>query len=328
MMTATDLVGDAAQTSGMMKALRFYAAKDLRVEEIAKPDEPGPGQVPVRNRFVGICGTDLHEYSYGPIFIPMEPHPFTGAYGVQVLGHEFGGVVESVGEGVTSVKPGDRVSIQPLVMPRAGDYFADRGLFHLSPQLALVGLSWVSGGMAEWALVNDYNVAPVPAELSDEEAVLVEPAAVAVYACDRGRCHRRVQRARHRRRTDRALTLLAAKAAGAAQLFVSDLNDTRLGFMKEMLPEIVTLNPKWDNVGEAIRTATEGKVGCDVAIECVGNEQALKACLDAVRKQGVVVQTSLHPHDNPLDWFAVTFKDVDIRGSWAYPTTTGRASSG
>src|SRR6218665_375124 len=101
-----------------MRALRFHAAKDLRIEDIPEPKRPGPGQVLVRNRFVGICGTDLHEYSYGPIFIPTEPHPFTGAHGAQVLGHEFGGVVEAVGEGVTSVEPGDRVSIQPLVMPR------------------------------------------------------------------------------------------------------------------------------------------------------------------------------------------------------------------
>jgi (R,R)-butanediol dehydrogenase/meso-butanediol dehydrogenase/diacetyl reductase len=61
-------------------------------------------------------------------------------------------------------------------------------------------------------------------------------------------------------------------------------------------------------------------VGCDVALECVGNEHALKACLDAVRKQGVVVQTGLHPHENPLDWFQVTFKDINLRGAWAYPT--------
>lgn len=127
-----------------MRALRFHAAKDLRVEVIPEPKRPGPGQVLVRNRFVGICGTDLHEYSYGPIFIPTEPHPFTGAYGPQILGHEFGGVVEAIGEGVTSVKVGDRVSIQPLVMPRSGDYFADRGLFHSAR-------SWrwsVSAGMA------------------------------------------------------------------------------------------------------------------------------------------------------------------------------------
>ncbi|MFX5622419.1 zinc-binding dehydrogenase, partial [Acinetobacter baumannii] len=72
--------------------------------------------------------------------------------------------------------------------------------------------------------------------------------------------------------------------------------------------------------GDVVRAASEGQVGCDVAIECVGNEHALKACADAVRKQGIVVQTGLHPGENPLNWFDVTFKDIDIRGSWAYPT--------
>lgn len=303
-----------------MKALRFHAAKDLRLEELPKPGQPAPGQVLIRNRFVGICGTDLHEYAYGPIFIPVEPHPFSGASGPQILGHEFGGVVEAVGEGVEAVKPGDRVSVQPLIMPRSGDYFADRGLFHLSPQLALAGLSWVSGGMADYALLNDYNVQKIPDTLSDEEAALVEPSAVAVYACDRGGVTAGSSVLVTGAGPIGLLTLLAARAAGAAQLFVSDINDKRLAFAKAALPDLVTINPKRDNPGEVVRDLSEGKVGCDVAIECVGNEHALKACLDAVRKQGVVVQTGLHPHENPLDWFQVTFKDVDIRGSWAYPT--------
>ena len=110
------------------------------------------------------------------------------------------------------------------------------------------------------------------------------------------------------------------RAAGAAQPFLSDINDARLEFAKSVLPDIITINPKSDNAGDVVRSLTEGKVGCDVAIECVGNEHVLQACLDAVRKQGVVVQTGLHPHENPLDWFQVTFKDIDIRGSWAYPT--------
>ena len=93
-----------------MKALRFHAAKDLRVEDIPQPTAPGDDEVVIKNRFVGICGTDLHEYAYGPIFIPKEPHPFTGAHGPQVLGHEFGGVVTAVGAGVTHVQPGDRVA--------------------------------------------------------------------------------------------------------------------------------------------------------------------------------------------------------------------------
>ncbi|MDZ5452774.1 2,3-butanediol dehydrogenase [Labrys sp. ZIDIC5] len=303
-----------------MKALRFHAAKDLRLEELPKPGQPAPGQVLIRNRFVGICGTDLHEYAYGPIFIPVEPHPFSGASGPQILGHEFGGVVEAVGEGVDAVKPGDRVSVQPLIMPRSGDYFADRGLFHLSPQLALAGLSWVSGGMADYALLNDYNVQKIPDTLSDEEAALVEPSAVAVYACDRGGVTAGSSVLVTGAGPIGLLTLLAARAAGAAQLFVSDINDKRLAFAKAALPDLVTINPKRDNPGEVVRDLSEGNVGCDVAIECVGNEHALKACLDAVRKQGVVVQTGLHPHENPLDWFQVTFKDVDIRGSWAYPT--------
>ena len=303
-----------------MKALRFHAAKDLRLEELPKPDQPAPGQVLIRNRFVGICGTDLHEYAYGPIFIPVEPHPFSGTSGPQILGHEFGGVVEAVGEGVEAVKPGDRVSVQPLIMPRSGDYFADRGLFHLSPQLALAGLSWVSGGMADYALLNDYNVQKIPDTLSDEEAALVEPSAVAVYACDRGGVTAGSSVLVTGAGPIGLLTLLAARAAGAAQLFVSDINDKRLAFAKAALPDLITINPKHDNPGEVVRALSEGQVGCDVAIECVGNEHALKACLDAVRKQGVVVQTGLHPHENPLDWFQVTFKDVDIRGSWAYPT--------
>lgn len=304
-----------------MQALRFHAARDLRVEDIAAPpSNPPPGQVLVRNRFVGICGTDLHEYAYGPIFIPTTPHPFTGAHGPQILGHEFGGVVEAVGDGVTNVKAGDRVSIQPLIMPRAGDYFAERGLFHLSPQLALAGLSWAWGGMAEAAMVYDYNVQKIPDSLSDEEAALVEPAAVAVYSCDRGGVRAGSSVLVTGAGPIGLLTLLAARAAGAGPLFLSDLNDARLAFAKNAVPELITLNPKRDNVGDAVRAATEGGVGCDVALECVGNEHALKACLDAVRKQGVVVQTGLHPHENPLDWFQVTFKDVDLRGAWAYPT--------
>ena len=303
-----------------MKALRFHAAKDLCIEDIAALPTPGPGQVAIRNHFVGICGTDLHEYSYGPIFIPKDPHPFTGAQGPQVLGHEFGGVVTAVGEGVTHVAPGDRVSVQPLIMPRSGDYFADRGLFHLSPVLALAGLSWLSGGMAEAALLNDYNVVRIPDSLTDEEAALVEPTAVAVYACDRGGVAAGNSVLVTGAGPIGMLTLLAAKAFGATTLFVSDLNDTRLEIAQRILPGVITLNPKRDDIGARIRAETEGGVGCDVALECVGNEKALASCLDAVRKQGVIVQVGLHPGNSGLDWFTVTFKDVDVRGSWAYPT--------
>ncbi|UFM64759.1 2,3-butanediol dehydrogenase [Paracoccus sp. MA] len=303
-----------------MKALRFHAARDLRVEDIPEPPRPGPGQVLIRNRHVGICGTDLHEYASGPIFIPTAPHPYSGAHGPQVLGHEFGGEVEAVGEDVTKVAPGDRVAVQPLIMPRGGEHFADRGWHNLSGSLALVGLSWVSGGMAEMALLNDYNVEKIPDGMSDEEAALVEPTAVCVYACDRGRITAGDSVLVTGAGPIGILALLTARAFGATRLFVSDVNDTRLRLAAEVVPGVVAINPAREDVGERVRAGTQGGIGCDVALECVGNERALQSCLDAVRKQGVIVQTGLHPGKGSVDFFQLTFKDAEIRGSWCYPT--------
>ena len=62
-----------------MRALRFHAARDLRVEDVPEPPQPGPGQLTVQVVTCGICGTDLHEYIAGPIVTPARPHPLTGA---------------------------------------------------------------------------------------------------------------------------------------------------------------------------------------------------------------------------------------------------------
>ncbi len=305
-----------------MQALRFHAAKDLRVESVEEPGRPGPGEVRIRNTRVGICGTDLHEYAYGPIFVPKDPHPFTGVSGTQILGHEFGGVVTDVGAGVTRVAPGDRVSVQPLIMPRDNDYYADRGLFFLSEKLALAGLSWPWGGMAEFSLLNDYNVYKIPDAMSAEEAALVEPTAVAVYACDRAGVRAGSSVLVTGAGPIGLLTVLAARAAGATRVFLSDPNPTRLEIAREIDSDLVVIDPTKVSVAERVRAGTDGGVGADVAIEAVGNERALGDCVEAVRRQGVVVQVGLHPGPSKLDWFAVTCKDIDVRGSWAYPTTS------
>jgi (R,R)-butanediol dehydrogenase/meso-butanediol dehydrogenase/diacetyl reductase len=302
-----------------MKALRFHEAKKLLLEEIGDPTTPADDEVVIENRFVGICGTDLHEYAYGPIFVPTEPHPYTKAAGPQVLGHEYGGVVAKVGKDVTHVTVGDRVSVQPFITPRSGDYYADRADFQLSDNMALAGLSWIGGGMAQQSLLKGYNVYKIPDQLKDEDAALVEPTAVAVYACDRGGIRPGDAVLVTGAGPIGLLTLLSAKAAGAAQLFLSDVNPTRLAIAKEILPTLVTINPNDQNVGDVVRAATEGGVGCDVALECVGNTLALQTCVDAVRKQGVVVQVGLHKGEAPITWFTVVFKDIDLRGSWAYP---------
>ena len=129
-----------------MKAVRYYGKEDIRVEDVAAPSGPGPKQIMIKPKVCGICGTDLHEYAAGPIVTPINKHQFTGATLPQILGHEFSAEVVDVGKDVTRIRKGDRVSIQPLVMP-LDDYYSRRGLNHLSPKMGCIGLSWAWGGM-------------------------------------------------------------------------------------------------------------------------------------------------------------------------------------
>lgn len=130
-----------------MNAVRFHGQKDLRFEKVPVP-ETKPGWVKVRPKFCGICGTDLHEYLGGANLIPSDtPHPITGETAPLTMGHEFSGIVEEVGDGVTHVKKGDRVCIQPTIYE--GDCRAcKRGLVNCCDKNGFIGLSgW--GGVSQ-----------------------------------------------------------------------------------------------------------------------------------------------------------------------------------
>jgi (R,R)-butanediol dehydrogenase/meso-butanediol dehydrogenase/diacetyl reductase len=302
-----------------MKAVRFHAAKDIRVEDVPAPAKKlGPNDVLIKPLVTGICGTDLHEYIAGPIVTPKKPHIYTGAINPQILGHEFSAVVADKGSAATNVKVGDRVSIQPLVSPR-DDYYGRRGLYHLSEKLGCVGLSWAWGGMAEYAVVNDYNVAVVPKGVSDEQAAMIEPAAVAVYAVDRGHVTSGSTVLVSGVGPIGALTLLAVKAAGAAQIFVSEPNAYRRNKAKELMPSAICLDPANDDVAKYIKEHTEDGVGVDAAIECVGLEASLNTCAAAVRRQGRVVQTGLHMKPAAVDAMLWALKDITVEATWCYP---------
>jgi (R,R)-butanediol dehydrogenase/meso-butanediol dehydrogenase/diacetyl reductase len=302
-----------------MKAVRFHAAKDIRVEDVPAPAQRlGANDVLIKPIVTGICGTDLHEYIAGPIVTPEKPHIYTGATNPQILGHEFSAVVADKGSAVSNVKVGDRVSIQPLISPR-DDYYGRRGLYHLSEQMGCVGLSWAWGGMAEYAVVNDYNLAVVPKSVSDVQAAMIEPAAVAVYAADRGGVTSGSTVLISGTGPIGALTLLAVKAAGAAVIFVSEPNAYRRNLAKQLVPDAICLDPTKENVAAHIKEHTEEGVGVDVAIECVGLEASLNSCVASVRRQGKVVQTGLHMKPASVDPMLWALKDISIEATWCYP---------
>jgi (R,R)-butanediol dehydrogenase/meso-butanediol dehydrogenase/diacetyl reductase len=147
-----------------MRAARFYTAGDVRIEEVPAPGELAADQLLVRVRECGICGTDLHEYSHGPIQTRQQPHPRTGAGLPQILGHEFSGVVEAVGAGVRNAAVGDRVAIMPQVFCGECEACAS-GFQQRCAAVAVVGLSWPWGGFADYAVVGDDHVATLPAEV-------------------------------------------------------------------------------------------------------------------------------------------------------------------
>src|SRR5256884_4501446 len=128
-----------------MRALRFHRARELSVEKVPEPGPPGPGEVLLKPLMCGICGTDLHEYTDGPIVTPARPHPLTGAGLPQILGHEFAATVAAARPGVTHARPRDLCTVMPLIGcgPRPQCL---RGLGHPCRTKACTRLSSARGG--------------------------------------------------------------------------------------------------------------------------------------------------------------------------------------
>lgn len=301
-----------------MKAVRFHAMRDVRVEDVPAPSKPlSAGEVLIKPIVCGICGTDLHEYLAGPIVTPSTPHPLSGATNPQILGHEFSAVVVDRGSDVSHVAIGDRVSIQPLVTPR-NDYFAQRGLYHLNPNMAAIGLSWPWGGMGEFAVVNDYNVTRIPNTLTDIQGAMVEPGAVALYGVERGGVGAGSTVLVSGAGPIGAMTILAARAAGASQIFVSEPNPVRRKIASDLVPGVIALDPVSDDVVTIIRDLTQEGVGVDVAIECVGLESSLNLCAEIVRRGGKVVQVGLHMKRASIDAMLWAQKDITLEATWCF----------
>ena len=298
-----------------MRAVRYHAARDVRVEQVPEPDRLGAHELLVRPRYCGICGTDLHEYVAGPIVTPVSPHPLTGAQNPQILGHEFAADVLEVGAEVRSARPGDRVAIMPLIF--CGEcYFCLRGLNHLCTRMACVGLSWAWGGLGELAVVAEYQVAVLPDALSYEQGALIEPAAVSEYGVQRGGVRPGDSVLVAGAGPIGALAVLAASAAGAGAVYLSEPNAVRAG-AAEHLGASAIFNPAQTSVPDEVRERTGG-IGVDVAIECAGNARALNDCVLATRRAGTVVQTGLHVGPAEVEPMVWSQNDLTIVGTWCY----------
>jgi len=188
----------------------------------APPPQPGPGEVLLRVRCIGVCGSDIHVW-HGK-------HPFT-AYPV-VQGHEFSAIVEAVGEGVDSVRPGQRATAAPQVVCGRCKPCV-RGDYHICDSLKVRGFQ-APGCAQDLFLTEDYRVVPFPDSLAFDAGAMIEPAAVAAHATARAGALGGRNVLVLGAGTIGNLIAQAVRCRGAAKVLITDVTDFRLAKARQV----------------------------------------------------------------------------------------------
>jgi threonine dehydrogenase-like Zn-dependent dehydrogenase len=285
-----------------VKALAYPAWDTLEIRDVPAP-HAGPGEAVLRVAAVGICGSEIEAVASRS---PRRTPPL-------VLGHEFCGEVESVGPGVTEVRPGDRVAANSLISCERCDE-CRRGAAHLCPERQVFGMNR-PGAFAERVAAPVRALLPLPERVSPLQGALVEPLANGVHVWS-------MVRARFPETVVvigcGAIGLMAlqvAKAGGAMRLVAVDTNDSRLAMAHAVGAEPL-FNPTRDAVVSEVRAFTKGR-GADVAIDAVGTPGARRMAVEAVRPGGEVVWIGLHDDASEVSGRDVVLGERRISGSYA-----------
>lgn len=310
-----------------MKAARWYAAKDIRVEEMKIPT-PKDNQVKIEVKFTGICGSDLHEYTHGPQLIPVDkPYPLNGHQGITTLGHEFSGIVEEIGKNVKNIKKGDRVTVEPIFRNLESP-FITTGNYNLSEPLGFVGLT-SNGGFAKYTVVEDYMVHKIPDSMTFEQGAIVEPAAVAAYGLQQSGMKMGDTVLITGAGPIGLLTVQVAVATGASQIFVSDLSESRLKKAKE-IGATHTFDARDKYIPQKIKEMTG--YGVDVFIDAAGAQASFDTGINSLRNGGTAVLVALFSKDVTHDALDQALRELTIKGIIGYrnifPQTIALISSG
>ena len=292
-----------------MKAAIIHGARDLRIEQAATP-VTGPGEVMVRVRAGGICGSDLHYYQDGGFGTVRIREPM-------ILGHEIAGEVVEVGEGVTRVQAGDRVAVDPSRSCGHCAYCLEGKPRHCLNMLfygSAMRFPHVQGGFRETLVCTQAQAVKVPAGLALEHAAFAEPLAVCLHAIAQAGpvLGRRVLVTGTG--PIGALAILAARHAGAREVVATDLADAPLAIARRIGADLA-VNVRSDPDGLDRFTVNRGYF--DVVIEASGSGAALASALTVARPGAVIVQVGIGG-DMTLPVNMLTAKEIQLRGSFRF----------
>lgn len=288
-----------------MKGLVYLGPNSMRYEDV--PDvSPAEGEVKIRPKGVGICGSDIHGYM-GLTGRRIEP---------MIMGHEFAGVIEELGSGVTGLNVGDRVAVFPVgfcgvcAMCRAGDVrFCENRRFY--------GVLSENGAFADYISVPAKCCFKIADNVSFEVGSLMEPLAVSYQAVgrisDEGIVGKNVFIAGAG--TIGLLVLACVKIRNPAKIIVSDLSDSRLEVAKQMGATHV-VNPSRGNVPEKVKELTGG--GVDVAFEAVGASATVQQAMSTLRHGGTAVWIGNNKPMIEVNMQEIVTRDLSIIGTYIY----------
>lgn len=293
-----------------MRAVVIHAEKDLRVEATSAP-EPGPLDVRVRIEAGGICGSDLHYYLHGGFGAIRVREPM-------ILGHEIAGTVEAVGSEVSRVKPGDRVAVNPSRSCGRCRYCQTGQQQHCTDMLfygSAMRFPHVQGGFRDVLVVEERQAVKVAAGVSAAMAAFAEPLAVCLHAAKRAGPLLGKRVLVTGSGPIGILAMVAARAAGAAEIVATDVVDGPLPTALQMGASAAI-----NVVAEPERLKADygaEKGAFDVMFEASGNQHALTGAFDVVRPGGIIVQIGVGGNFT-LPMNVLVAKEFDLRGSFRF----------
>ena len=296
-----------------MKASYFLGKGSFEVRQ-APELHPGPGEVVIKNMVCGVCGTDVHIFHGEPGSADVNPPV--------VLGHEYSGEVVEVGEGVTALKPGDHVTVDPNIY--CGEcVYCRNGKKQLCETMQAVGVTR-DGGFGEYSLVPAAQAFKLGDSVLYEAGAMAEPVACCLHGIDLAGI----------KAGDRVcivgggaiglIMLQLAKLSGASSLVLSEPNEKRRQVALSLGAD-AAIDPTAPDAKSAYEAALGD--GADVVIECVGNNAAVKSAFQLAKKGATIVLFSVPKVDATFDLplFDVYKKELTIKGSFVNPDTHERA---
>ena len=286
-----------------MKQSVMTAPGRIEFRDIPVPP-PGPGEVLIRMKRIGVCGSDIHVW-HGKH--ALTPYPV-------VQGHEVSGVIEKAGAAVRGFAPGEAVTVQPQVTCGTC-YPCTHGAYHICDNLKVMGFQTTGAG-SEFFAVDASKVLKLPARMDLEHGAMIEPAAVAVHALGRAGDVRGQTVLVLGAGPIGNLVAQAAKGLGAARVMVTDLSKFRLGKARECGIELC-VNIGTSDLAAAVREHF-GEAKADLILECVGSPQTISQAVAVARKGTDIIVVGVFGDKPTVDMGTVQDRELRLIGTLMY----------